>query len=209
MITAMVITAFTFITATAATAQEPAVMALLRKNYGGARTVSASFDLAVYWDVREREEKKSGELVIASGERFRVTLGKDVFVSDGKTYWQYSERNAQVVMRNHSDIDAATLPSKILSSFLSGREFAASRSGDGTTQLTWTGSASADDGYKEIRATVNEKAGTISVLKMKDGNDNVHTYTFKKTEFDKAPKDDAFRFKAPRGVETLDLRESK
>jgi outer membrane lipoprotein-sorting protein len=189
-----------------AAAAEPGVMSLWRKNYSGAGAVSAVFDMVTYWSVREKEEKKAGELLIAPGERFRVTLGREVFVSDGKTYWQYNERNSQVVIRKHSDIDVSTLPSKMLSSFLSGRVFTEGKRGGGTVELSWAGKG-ADDGYTAIVAIVDEKGGVIKVLKLTDANDNIHTYTFKKTTFDKPPKDDVFRFNPPRGVEVIDMRE--
>ena len=189
-------------------AQEPAVMSLLRKNYSGVGAVTAAFDLSIYWSVREREEKKSGELLIAPGDRFKVTLGKEVFVCDGKTYWQYSEKNAQVVIHNFSDIDASTLPSKLLSSFLSTRAFTQKQSVGGTAELVWSGGAgAADDGYTAITVVIEEKSGVIKTLKLTDENENVHTYTFKKTAFDKPPKNDVFRFNAPKGVEVVDMRD--
>ena len=208
------LTVFTILAAFAAIpaqtkAQEPAVMSLLRKNYSGAGAVTAAFDLSIYWSVREREEKKSGELLIAPGDKFKVSLGREIYVCDGKTYWLYSEKNSQVVIHNFSDIDASTLPSRFLSSFLSGRVFTQKRSEGGTAELVWSGGAgsAADDGYTAITAVVEEKSGTIKTLKLTDENGNVHTYTFKKTAFDKPPKSDVFRFSAPKGVEVVDMRD--
>ena len=190
-------------------AQEPAIMSQVRKNYNGTNALSASFDLSIYWSVREREEKKSGELAVASGDRFRVSLGKEVFVSDGKTYWQYSEKNSQVVVRNFSDIDAATLPSKFLMSFMSNRKFEEKKREGGTVELAWRGGGKETyaDGYTAITAVVDEKSGIIKTLKLTDKNDNVHTYAFRKTVFDKSPKDGVFQFTAPKGVEVVDMRE--
>ena len=190
-------------------AQEPAIMSQVRKNYSGSGALNASFDLSIYWSVREREEKKSGELVVSSGDRFRVSLGKEVFVSDGKTYWQYSEKNSQVVVRNFSDIDAATLPSKFLMSFMSTRKFEEKKRGGGAVELAWDGGGkdSYGDGYVAITATIEEKGGIIKVLKLTDKNNNIHTYTFKKTVFDKSPKDGVFQFAAPKGVEVIDMRD--
>jgi len=190
-------------------AQEPAIMSLVRKNYSGTGALNATFDLSIYWSVREREEKKSGELIIASGDRFRVSIGKEILVSDGKTYWQYNQKNAQVVMRNFADIDAATLPSKFLMSFLSTRKFAEKKRDSGTVELVWDGGGkdANGDGYVAITAVVEEKSGIIKTLKLTDKSENIHTYTFKKTVFDKSPKDGVFQFSAPKGVEILDMRE--
>jgi len=194
----------------ASTPKEHPAMTLLRKNYGGAGAVTAAFDLSIYWNVREKEEKKSGELLIAPVNKFKVTLGKEAFVSDGKTFWQYSEKNAQAVARKASDIDASTVPSKFLLSFLSNHAFAEKQRNGSAVELFWDGKgkgAGVDGDYTSITAVVDEKTGVIKTLKLTDKNDNIHTYTFKKTAFDKPPKDDAFQFKPPKGVEVLDMRD--
>jgi len=194
----------------AAASKEPAVMALLRKNYSGTGAVTAAFDLSIYWSVREKEEKRSGELLIAPGNKFKVTLGKEAFISDSKTFWQYSEKNAQVVVRKFSDIDPSTIPSKFLLSFLSNHAFAEKQRNGSTVELSWGGTGKeggVDGDYTAITAVVDEKNGVIKTLKLTDKNDNIHTYTFKKTTFDKPPKDDTFQFKAPKGVEVVDMRE--
>jgi len=190
-------------------AQEPAIMSVVRQNYSGTNALNAAFDLSIYWSVREREEKKSGELIVASDDRFRVSLGKEILVSDGKTYWQYNQKNSQVVVRNFADIDAATLPSKFLLSFLSTRKFEEKKRGGGTVELAWDGRGkdAHGDSYVAITAVVEEKSGIIKTLKLTDKNENIHTYTFKKTTFDKSPKEGVFQFIAPKGVEVLDMRE--
>jgi len=191
-------------------AQDHAVMALVRKNYSGAGAVTAAFDLNIYWNVRERDEKKSGEMLIAPGDKFRVTLDRETFVSDGQTFWQYNERNKQVAVRSFSDIDPMTVPSQMLASFLSGRTFTAAPGRDKHVEFHWKGGGSEafGDGYTAISAVVEEGAGIIKTLTLTDRHENIHTYTFKKTTFDKPPKADVFRFTAPRGVEVLDMREN-
>lgn len=197
----------------AAATKEPPVMALLRKNYSGKNAVTATFDLSIYWNIREKEEKKSGELLIAPGNKFKVTLGKEAFVSDGKIFWQYSEKNSQVLIRDFSDIDESTVPSRFLLSFLSNRAFAEKQRNGSTVELFWDdkGKGAAASGvvgdYTSITAVVDEKAGIIKTLKLTDKSENIHTYTFKKTAFDKPPAADTFQFKTPKGVETLDMRE--
>jgi outer membrane lipoprotein-sorting protein len=191
-------------------AKEPPAMAVLRKNYSGNNAVTAAFDLSIYWNVREKEEKKSGELLIAPGNKFKVTLGKEAFISDGKTFWQYSEKNSQVIVRNFSDIDETTVPSRFLLSFLSNHAFAEKQRSGSTVELFWDGkgkSGGVEGDYTSITAVVDEKAGTIKTLKLTDKNENIHTYTFKKTAFDKPPKDDTFQFKPSKNINVLDMRE--
>jgi len=198
-----------------AAAKEPPVMTLLRKNYSGTNAVTMSFDLSIYWNVREKEEKKSGELLIAPENKFKVTLGKEAFISDGKTFWQYSEKNSQVVIRKFSDIDESTIPSKFLLSFLSNHAFVEKQKNGSVVELFWKsdgkGAASSnsgiDDNYTSITAVVDEKAGVIKTLKLTDKSENIHTYTFKKTAFDKPPKDDVFQYKPSKGINVIDMRD--
>lgn len=211
--TALVIPAALFAQSTtaASTAKEPPAMTMLRKNYSGNNAVTSTFDLSIYWNVREKEEKKSGELLIAPGNKFKVTLGKEAFISDGKTFWQYSEKNSQVVIRNFSDIDASTVPSKFLLSFLSNHAFTEKQRNGSIVELFWNGSgksATIDNDYTSITAIVDEKNGVIKTLKLTDKNENIHTYTFKKTAFDKPPKEDVFQFKPSKNIEALDMREN-
>jgi len=203
IVTILLLTAALF-----ATAQEPAVMALVRKNYSGNTAINAQFELVTYWSVREREEKQSGELFIVPGERFRVSLGRDVFVSDGKNYYQLSERNSQLVIRNLSDIDLSFHPSRLLSSFLTGRTFTEKGRADGTVELAWNGKADAAGGYTSIVAFVEERSGIIKTLRLTDEDDNINTYTFRRTVFGKMPSKDIFKLTVPKGVEILDFREN-
>ena len=183
-------------------------MALVRKNYSGNSAVNAQFDLTTYWSVREREEKRSGELQLAAGEKFRVSLGKEVFVSDGKDYYQFSERNSQLVIKRLSDIDLSFHPSRMLSSFLTGRTFAEKGRKDGTVELAWSGSAEGAGGFTSIVAFVEDKSGVITRLVLTDQDENINTYVFKRTVFNKPPPASTFRFNAPKGVEVIDMREN-
>ena len=183
-------------------------MALVRRNYSGNTSINAQFDLTTYWSVREREEKRSGEIQLAAGEKFRVSLGREVFVSDGKDYYQFSERNSQLIIRRLSDIDLSFHPSRMLSSFLTGRAFTEKGRKDGTVELAWSGEAAGSGSFISIAAFVEERTGIIKTLILTDDSDNINTYVFKRTVFGRPPARDAFKFTAPRGVEVIDLREN-
>jgi outer membrane lipoprotein-sorting protein len=75
---------------------EPAVMKLISKKYTPGSFIEAQFQLHTWWSVREREETKKGKIFLAPQNNFRVELGNDILVSDGKTYWQYNKAGKQV-----------------------------------------------------------------------------------------------------------------
>ncbi|HEX2958980.1 MAG TPA: hypothetical protein VHO70_19250 [Chitinispirillaceae bacterium] len=64
----------------------------MRKKYTTDSFIEAQFQMHTWWSVREREETKNGHLYIAPQNRFRVELGGETMVSDGKIYWQYSKK---------------------------------------------------------------------------------------------------------------------
>lgn len=214
LIKGTVFTAALFLATSLVGAKEPEVMNLVRKNYSGKTSIESQFDLTIYWAIREKESTKSGKLFLAPGEKFRVDLGKETFVSDGKSFWQYSETNNQVVIRNLSEIDLSMQPSHLLSTFLTGRTFTLNKSENGMVELVWNHAPTEEDSFKSstsytsVTVLVEEKSGIVKTLKMTDSNGNVNTYVFKKTVVGKSVPDKVFRFKAPKGVEVLDMRES-
>ncbi|MFW6254101.1 MAG: LolA family protein, partial [Chitinivibrionales bacterium] len=70
-----------------------------------------SFDLSIFWAVRERTEEKKGELYVSPGDKFRAEVGQTIWVSDGQTYWQYSKAANQVVIKDLLDVDLSMHPS--------------------------------------------------------------------------------------------------
>src|SRR5271157_1635664 len=90
------------------------LLSLLRKNYNPETPLATKFSLTIYWSVREKEEKKKGTIELAPGDRFRITVGSETFVSNGETFWQYSPKTNQVVVKKLADVDRAALPSRIL-----------------------------------------------------------------------------------------------
>ena len=189
--------------ATVLNADEPQIMNQVRENYSPNSTIHAQFDHSIYWAIREREEKKSGELFVAPGNNFKVTLGNDVFVGDGETYWQYSKRNSQVLIYNLSDIDISYQPSNMLSSYLTERSFTQIGEEEGLLVLQ---STEEDQNYQSIKAWVNKNNGTVSKLELIDNNENINTYTFHKKVFDKSIPSNTFRFNIPRNTDIQDMR---
>ncbi|HAJ78238.1 MAG TPA: hypothetical protein DCO75_00580, partial [Fibrobacteres bacterium] len=99
---------------------EPAIMKTVRSMYSDNASIEISFNLHIFWKIREKEETKSGRIILARGEKFCVEIGASAWVSNGETLWQYSpdENGGQVVIKRLSDVDASALPSKLLSAYL-------------------------------------------------------------------------------------------
>ncbi len=186
---------------------EPAVMGMISKKYNAGSFIEAQFQQHTWWSVREKEETKNGRLFIAPQNKFRIELGNDVLASDGNTYWQYNKAANQVVIDNLCNLELSYHPSQLLSTFLTGYSYKEVEKSGNQTVLKWVADDSSKSQYKEIEIRVVTKSGEVQKLKMTDRNDNVQTYSFKKTVFGaKIPKE-VFTFEVPDDVQVLDNRQ--
>ena len=79
------------------------VIERMQKRLAKSRTFSASFEKSFYWAVLDRKLTQSGRIYTRKPGMFRVEVGEDVVVADGRSIWAYTEQNNQVIV---SDFDA-------------------------------------------------------------------------------------------------------
>lgn len=183
-----------------------AIVESLRKKYSASNSANLSFDLTIFWSVRERYEKKSGELIFSPGEKFRLTMGNSTWISNGQTYWQYSKKTNQVVIKSLLDIDLSMHPSSMMQSFLS-YSFNIHASDDKAFVLKWEGdSKNSDLPYKKVMVNVDKKRMEITELTVTDDDNNESRYTFKKAKFGEKQPASVFEFSIPEGADVLDTR---
>ena len=188
------------------------VVDLVRKNYSGAVSIRADFTMQIYWSVREKSETRQGQAWMAPGDRFRVALGNDTYVSDGKILYSYNKKNRQLVIKNLSQVSPSSRPSNFLSSFIGEYPFREKKREQGEAAnelavLEWISDMPGEGEYKAITVWVEPSAGIIKKIKIDDRNDNVTTYTFGKTSMGKAIPKEVFRFATPQGARVEDMRE--
>lgn len=181
------------------------LLALLRKNYGPQSSFSAKFRQTIFWSVREKEETARGSILCAPGDRFRITLGKETFISNGNTYWNWNSETSQTVIRHLADVDRTSLPSQIFSRFLVSCSFREQERNNGQALLVWT-TDSADAPYKSIRVRITPKNGRIDQCTMTDRNDNVFTYQFSSTALGINAGRENFEFTPPKNARCIDMR---
>ena len=187
-------------------AEEPALCKKIRSMYTGSKTITTDFEQSIFWTVREKTTRKKGALVIAPGNKFNVNLSDETLVSDGTTYWQYSKKDNQVVIRNVKDIDLASLPANILSGFLNDYTFKEKEQKGKITTLEWIADSSKKSSNHNVSLVVITKTGIVQSLSFTDENDNTHTYRFKNTVFDKSVPEKTFTFKVPADAHIVDNR---
>jgi outer membrane lipoprotein-sorting protein len=202
------VVAFVGIVLAGDTIQEPPVMALVRNKYTKGTTLQTQFSLRTWWNVREKEETKQGSLSLAPGEKFRAVVGNDMYISDGESYWQYSAKAKQAVLKRLSQIDLSAHPSRLFETYLRKRTFTAAGKDGKSTVLVWNADTGVqnDPGYTKMTLTVTA-GGVIKKLVLIDSSGNSFTYTFSKTVFGATIPQEEFRFETPQGASLVDLRD--
>ena len=188
-----------------ATISPSSLLTIVRRNYNQETPIESKLTQTIYWSVREKEDKKQGSIVLAPGDCFRVTVGSETYVSDGKTIWTYNSKANQVVIRNLADVDLALHPSRLFVSYIGVYPFREKERTNGMALLSWSTDSSTVP-YTSIRVWVQIKTGTITKCVMTDRNKNLFTYTFTNTVFGKKVPKEAFDFVIPKNAQVVDSR---
>lgn len=164
--------------------------------------VEMSFDLEIFWAIREKTEKKSGDLLLSGEDYFDLSLGTSRWVSDGVSVWQYSEKNNQLVIKSFLDMDMSLHPSSMFERF--GKKQFEEVSLEKKHIYRW--SDAEDLEYSRIDVMLSKDKKTFEWILFVDPEGNETRYTFSKMEFLSSVEDDRFTFVAPEGVEVFDER---
>ncbi len=188
-------------------AQDNALITALKKNYLEKSSLELTFDLDIFWKVREKHEKKKGNLKIMPKDNFRLKLGSWEWVCDGHTYWQYNEKTSQVIIKNLLDVERSMHPSRIIERYLS-YNVTVSSTNDKETIFNWVSpDKDSKKGFAGITLWVDAKKVTLKKIVATDNKGNVSTYNFTKANTEAQIPSQTFTFKIPKGVEVLDSRD--
>lgn len=181
---------------------EPAIMSQIRQKYNKNTTIRAQFDLDIFWSVREKNEHKTGSLIISPQNRFKVELNGEVFVSNGDKFWHYTKSTSQVTIENVAKIDLSSLPSNLLQKFLFNYIYIEIEKNASQTVLEWKKDPADNSVYTSIKIWA-DSSGAVTKLQMTDRNSNVNTYTFHKTIFGGKVPAGTFDFQVPKNAQVL------
>jgi outer membrane lipoprotein-sorting protein len=188
---------------------EPAIMKTVRSMYNDSASIEISFNLHIFWKIREKEETKSGRIILARGEKFCVEIGSSAWVSNGETLWQYSpeENGGQVVIKRLSAVDVSALPSKQLSAYLDKYSYKLKEERKGVSIVECLpGETKQNSDALRIQISIETKSGTIKELFIVDKSGNESSYVFKKTKTGVKVPEKNFVYTIPKGASVLDLR---
>lgn len=156
-----------------------------------------------------RPRSTEGELRLAADDRFRFVSSGLEAMSDGKTAWQYTSSTGQVLVQSVAKLDPTILPGALLGQALEGSETSSSQEvldGRKVVRMELATGKGALARFK--RATLWARASDLRPVRLKvtDAQGAETTWDLLSWKSWK-PKADDFRWKAPAGSETVDLRD--
>lgn len=170
------------------------------------KPVELSYDLEIFWSMREITEKNNGYLLLDEPNKsFSFTFGSSKWISDGVAVWQYSEDTKQMIIQDYLDFDTNLHPSNFLKGF-EDYTFTSASKKSGVVEYVWNKPADEKNEYLKITVWYNEKKERLEKIVLVDTDENISTYTFDKISFLKEIKEGSFVMQAPEGAEVIDNR---
>lgn len=188
-------------TATAGASAE-ATARQLRDRYGAVRSFQADF--------RQTAGGQTLRGTIAvRGDAYRLDLGPQTLVTDGRTMWTYSRDDRQVVVQ---DADAGQIGfsvGQLFTDYL--RVFrvtgaSKARIGGVAHDVLSLRPRQAGSSVQDATLFVRSADGVPTRVRVRDRNGSALAFDVSNVQLNRSMPASTFRFSAPRGTETVDLR---
>lgn len=168
--------------------------------------VELSYDLEIFWSMREITEKNRGELLLDEPNKsFVFSFNESKWVSDGVGVWQYSADTKQLIIQDYLDFDTNLHPSNFLKGFEDYTFTEAGKKGS-VVEYVWAKSEDEKDEYAKISVFYNSKKKQLVKIVLVDIDENISTYSFDKITFLDAVEEGRFVMTTPEGAEVIDNR---
>jgi chaperone LolA len=182
----------------------------VEKKYRSIKDLSMNFTKTLKSEIFETQKKTKGKMYLKNPDKFRIETKDETIVTDGKFLWTYSEQNEQVIKSRLDRSKNIFKPNQYLSNFR--KEYKAKLTDEEKINKTecyrLVLTPKKEDSFiTKTIIWIDKKSLLAKKLEYQDSNDNQITLIFDKIKINKGIKDSKFVFKAPEGVEELDLTE--
>ncbi len=199
----LAILAATVLSAGQAAAQSPeAVARTLQQRYHQVRTLSADFVQST------GGTRLTGRLQVR-GDAFRMTVGEQTLVTDGRTLWSYAPDDEQVVVQDYDAAQTGFSIGQLFTDYL--RVFRAV----GATRATLDGvrhdvltlrPRDAGSSVRDATLYVRSSDAIPTRVRVRDTNGTLHAFDLSRVQLNPSLPASTFAFTPPRGTEVVDLR---
>ncbi|MBL8024760.1 MAG: outer membrane lipoprotein carrier protein LolA [Fibrobacteres bacterium] len=174
-----------------------------------ATTLKTDFTLSIIWILKDTTENKKGSFTLKKPNMYRVELGDAIFVNDGKTVSRYSPGLKQLVIQDSKALGGDFQPGEWL--FRYSDRFTSTNgikeNINGTACESFSLTPKEKDRFKKIDVSVSLADSMPRKIRTVDRNDNEATYMLNGIVLNSKIADKTFKFKPPKGTETIDMRE--
>ncbi len=182
----------------------------VEEKYRSIKDLSMDFTKTLKSEIFETQRKTEGKMYLKNPDKFRIETEDEVIVTDGKFLWSYSEQNEQVIKSRLDKSKNIFKPNQYLSNFR--EEYKARQTGDEKIEKVKCYKLTLTPKKKDLFITrmtiwVDKRNLLARKIEYTDVNDNQISLLLDHIRTDKGIKDSKFVFKAPEGVEELDLTE--
>lgn len=186
-----------------AAAQSPeAVARTLQQRYRQVQTVTADFVQT------SGGQRLTGRLQVR-GEAFRMTIGQQTLVTDGRTLWSYSPDDEQVVVQAYDARQTGFSIGQLFTDYLRVfRPVGATRATIGGVRHDVLTLRPRDSGSTVRDATLYVRSADAipTRVRVRDTNGTLHAFDLSRVQLNTTLPASTFRFTPPRGTEVVDLR---
>ncbi|HQE11402.1 MAG TPA: outer membrane lipoprotein carrier protein LolA [Flavipsychrobacter sp.] len=197
-------------TAMAQDAKAKAILDAASKKMNGLKSLKANFSLSVKGANAKTAQSKKGSFMM-KGVKYRVTMGDQEIICDGKTQWTFVKQSNEVQVSNYNPSEATVSPTKLFTNFYD-KEYTYTYGGSKTFAgksvniIEMVPKSSAKQFKKVLLAF--DKSNTITGGEVFEKNGNQYHYEVSGFTPNAAVTDASFIFDTKKhpGVEVVDLR---
>ena len=186
-----------------AAAQSPdAVARDLQRRYGTVRSLQADF-------VQTSGGQRMNGTLAVRGNAFRLDMGEQTLVTDGRTMWSYTRDDRQVVVQDYDERQVGFSVGQLFTDYL--RVFRAT----GATKATIAGvrydvlslrPRATGSAVRDATLYVRSSDAVPTRVRVHDRNGGTLQFDVSNVRLNRTLAPSTFRFDAPRGTEVVDLR---
>lgn len=185
-----------------------AIVRKVRATFESLTTLRARFEQTFEWKMVGESQKVSGTLAAAKGDRYRIETDDQVIVTDGKTVWNFSKENNQVLIDHMGKSADAPLMRDLMVRYAEGyvAELKGQEAVHGSTCYLVELRAKGEEFITTVTLWVDRTLWIPVRVRQVDVNENVNLYELQGVEVNVPLPASLFSFQVPPGAEVIDVR---
>ncbi|MBU0695329.1 MAG: outer membrane lipoprotein carrier protein LolA [Bacteroidetes bacterium] len=194
-----------------ADAQAKAILSGVSKKYRSYAMVKTDFSFTLKNPQTNINETQSGSLYVKpSSNKYKVNLGEQELISDGKVQWTYLKNDNEVQISEIDNSSDALNPAKIFTMYEKGFKYVylGDTKSSGKVYQNIELAPLQNRSFSKVKLRIDKLAKQISNIIVYDKNGNTYTYYIKSFTPNVKVDDAFFTFDASKhpGVDVVDLR---